>query len=691
MSATQDLLIEIGTEELPPKSLKNLSEAFLSGICEGLETQHIQYNMANPYATPRRLAVLVKGVAVQQPDIPIEKRGPALTAAYDKEGKPSKAAEGFARSCGVSFADLEKLETDKGAWLVYRTLQKGQATTELLNNIIHNALNALPIAKRMRWGNSDFAFVRPIHWVLILLGSQVIETEILGVKSGNTSRGHRFHHPDAITIHHADEYAKKLESDGFVIPTFSIRQQRVKILVEEAAEGLGGTAVIDPALLDEVTSIVENPFPITGEFEKEFLAVPPEALIATIKGNQKYFHVIDAQGQLLPYFITLANIQSKNPNVIKEGNERVIRPRLSDAMFFWNQDKLSPLADRQERLKTVTFQDKLGSLFDKSQRVAIVAGIIAKQLGADPKHAQRAAQLSKCDLMTSMVNEFPELQGIMGDYYARHDNEADAVAIALREQYMPRFWGDNLPQTPIGQALAIADKLDTLVGIFGIGQSPTGDKDPFGLRRATLGILRIVIECALPLNIRVLLQETVKAYPTELTANTTSEQVFEFMLDRLRGYYQEQGINNNSIEAVLSCQPESPLDADRRIRAVEAFQQLPAAESLAAANKRIHNILKKVEEPLPSHPVFTHFTEEAERVLYNQLTHTAEIIKPLLVQGDYQSSLQQLANLRDVVDSFFDKVMVMIDDEKVRRNRLALLQTLRALFLQIADISRLQG
>ncbi|EIJ43281.1 glycyl-tRNA synthetase, tetrameric type, beta subunit [Beggiatoa alba B18LD] len=691
MSATQDLLIEIGTEELPPKHLKTLSEAFLSGICEGLENQHIQYNIANPYATPRRLAVLVKGVAVQQPDIPVEKRGPALAAAYDKEGKPSKAAEGFARSCGVAVADLEKLETDKGAWLVFRTLQKGQATVELLNNIINNALDALPIAKRMRWGSSDFAFVRPIHWVLILFGQQVIETEILGVKSGNTTRGHRFHHPQPIVIPNADDYAKLLESEGFVIPIFSIRQQRVKILVEEAAEILGGTAVIDPALLDEVTSIVENPFPITGEFEKEFLAVPPEALIATIKGNQKYFHVVDAQEKLMPFFITLSNVHSTQPELIKAGNEKVIRPRLSDAMFFWKQDKAKPLAERQEQLKTVIFQDKLGSLLDKSQRVAVTAGMIAQKLGANPQQAQRAALLSKCDLMTNMVNEFPELQGIMGDYYARHDGEAEAVAVALREQYMPRFWGDTLPQTPIGQAVAIADKLDTLVGIFGIGQSPTGDKDPFGLRRATLGILRIVIECALPLNIRTLLREAEKAYPTTLLTQNTSEQVFEFMLERLRGYYQEQGINSDSIEAVLSCQPESPLDADRRIRAVASFQQLPAAESLAAANKRIHNILKKTEESFPDHPVFTHFTEEAERVLYNQLNHTAEAINPLLAQGDYQASLQQLAQLRDAVDSFFDKVMVMVDDEKARRNRLALLQTLRGLFLKIADISRLQG
>ncbi len=690
MSTTQDLLIEIGTEELPPKALLGLSEAFSSGICAGLEQQQLNYNVAIPFATPRRLAVLVKGVAIMQADRQTERRGPALAAATDKAGQPTPAALGFARSCGVEFAALEKLETDKGAWLIHRHIQPGKATAILVPEIIETALAALPIPKRMRWSNLPFEFVRPVHWIVILLGSEVIEANIFGIPSSRETHGHRFHHPQPIALTHADEYAKRLEEQGYVIATFANRREQIRILVEEAAEEIGGKAVIEEALLNEVTSLVEWPVAIIGSFDEKFLDVPPEALIATMKGHQKYFHVINQDGQLLPCFIAISNIESRRSELVRAGNERVIRPRLSDAAFFWKQDRAKSLESRLEQLKTVIFQNKLGNLYDKSKRVAKLAGQIAQQLGAEELQGIRAALLAKCDLLTEMVNEFPELQGIMGSYYARHDQETENVAIALREQYMPRFWGDDLPQTILGQALAIADKLDTLVGIFGIGQPPTGDKDPFGLRRATIGIVRMMIECQLPLDVNQLLAEAQAAYPPNSLLADTSEQVFEFLLERLRGYYQDKGINYDSIEAVLATRPTLPLDANRRILSVEAFRQLPEATSLASANKRIHNILKKSEESFTTQPDPNYFNHPAENQLYEQMETVNQTITPLLQSGDYQTALQQLAGLREAVDNFFNNVLVMDDDPKVRINRLSFLHRIRQLFLQIADISRLQ-
>lgn len=688
---TRDLLIEIGTEELPPKALERLSEAFSAGICSGLEQHQLPYTIATPYATPRRLAVLVKGVPEQAPEQAIEKRGPALKAAYDASGKPSKAAEGFARSCGVSVEQLETLETDKGSWLVYRATQPGAQTAALIPDLITAALAALPIPKRMRWGDFDYEFVRPMRWLLILFGEAVIDTEIMGIRSDRLTRGHRFHHPEPISVPTPHDYARLLEEQGYVIPLFSVRQQRVELLVQETAEMAGGTPVIDPELLKEVASLVEWPVPVLGNFDPAFLEVPAEALIATMKGNQKCFHLVDQDGRLLPHFIAMSNLQSKDPDAVRLGNERVIRPRLSDAAFFWKQDRATPLADRQAVLKNVVFQNKLGTVYEKSQRVAHLSGVIAQQLGALDTLGIRAAQLAKCDLVTEMVGEFPELQGIMGEYYARNDGENEAVAVALREQYMPRFWGDELPQSPIGQALAIAEKLDTLCGIFGIGQPPTGDKDPFGLRRAALGVLRIVIERELPLDLMHLLTEAVNQFPANTVAADTASQVFDFMLERLRGYYQDRGINGDSIEAVISCRPPQPLDADRRIRAVESFRTLPAADSLAAANKRIHNILKKASDTLPAQADPAYFTEKTEQQLFDRLNAVQAQVEPLLAAGDYQTALQQLAELRDTVDSFFDQVMVMADDAKVRANRLALLQQMRDLFGQIADISKLQG
>lgn len=687
---TQDLLIEIGTEELPPKALQSLSEAFASGLCSGLEQQTLSYLLATPFATPRRLAVLIHGVATMQADRQVERRGPALSAAFDKTGQPTKAALGFARSCGVDIGELEKLETDKGAWLNYRSIQPGQALATLLPEIIEAALAALPIPKRMRWGDFNYEFVRPVHWVVILLGNELIPANIFGIASQRHTYGHRFHHPQAIQLSSPAVYAKSLEESGFVIPAFATRREQVRILVEEAADHINGHAVIDDALLDEVTSLVEWPVTVTGCFDNNFLEIPPEVLIASMKGHQKYFPVVDGEGRLLPRFIAVANIASVNPDLVRAGNERVIRPRLSDAAFFWEQDGKTPLARRVESLKTVIFQSKLGSLYDKTQRLAKLTGLIAQQLGVDAALGIRAAELSKTDLLTDMVGEFPELQGIMGEYYARHDDEPAAVATALREQYMPRFWGDELPASVVGQALSIADKLDTLVGIFGIGQPPTGDKDPFGLRRASISLLRIMIECELPLDCYQLLQHAQSTYPGNLIQPDAFTQVFDFILERLRGYYQEQGVHYDSIDAVLACRPTSPLDAARRIRGIEAFRQLPQATSLASANKRIHNILKKASETFTDQPNPAHFNHAVEKALYEQMITVEKQITPLIQKGDYQNALQELATLREAVDEYFEHVMVMDENLQIRINRLSFLQHTRQLFLQIADISCLQ-
>ncbi len=690
MNEAQDLLVEIGTEELPPTSLEALSEAFHSAVCAGLEKHGLNYRIATPYATPRRLAVLARGVDSRQPEQHVERRGPALRAAFDADGQPTNAARGFARSCGVEIGDLEELRTDKGEWLVYRVIQAGRPTRELLPEIIREALDSLPIAKRMRWGANEFDFVRPVHWVVLMLGEDVVESEFFGVRANRMTAGHRFHHPDPIHLREAGDYARMLEKHGWVLPLFSSRRERVSILVREAAELQGGMAVIDDDLLNEVTSLVEWPQAVVGHFDEEFLEVPPECLIATMKGNQKYFHLVDLDNKLLPYFIAISNIESRDPEIIKAGNERVIRPRLADAKFFWDRDSAHPLESRWEKLKNVIFEVRLGSLYDKSRRIASLAGEIARQLGGDEFLAIRAGQLCKCDLLSDMVGEFPELQGIMGEYYARRDGENEAVAVALREHYLPRYWGDQLPATRLGQAVALADRLDTLVGIFGLGQGPTGDRDPFGLRRAALGVLRIITEGELPLDLPDLLERAAAAYPAGLLPPEVGDQVFDFMLERMKGYYAEQGAPQDSTDAVLSCRPRRPHDARLRVMGVEAFRGLPAAESLAAANKRIHNILKKAGEEIPGAADPTYFKHARERALYDRLREVAELMEPRVAEGDYSHALEHLAELREAVDGFFDEVMVMDENPVVRRNRLALLQTLRALFLRVADVSMLR-
>ncbi len=688
---SQDLLIEIGTEELPPKALKKLSLAFLGAVKTGLEKADLEFANIRPFASPRRLALLISELAEHTPDKNIERRGPALQAAYGEDGCPTQAAIGFARSCGVEVEDLDKLETDKGSWLVYKSQQQGQATSALIPDIVTAALDALPIPKRMRWGSLDAQFVRPVHWAILLFGNDIIESEILSVRTGRTTYGHRFHHPGPIEIPAPSEYEVLLESEGKVIADFDRRASTVRAQVESKAMDLKGHAVIHDALLEEVTAMVEWPAAVAGQFEERFLVVPQEALISTMSANQKYFHLVDLQNKLLPYFITISNIESRDEAKVQAGNERVIRPRFADAEFFWNQDRKQRLDSHLKELKTVVFQQKLGSVFDKTQRVSKLAARIARQLKAESSLAIRAAELSKCDLMTKMVGEFPNLQGIMGRYYAEHDGEDKAVAEAIDQHYLPRFAGDGLPDGVISQAVALADRLDTLVGIFAIGQLPTGDKDPYALRRAALGVLRIMIENKIDLDLQQLLTLAAQQFDVNIKADKAVEQVMDFIFDRLRAYYQEQGIRPDVLDAVTALKPARPVDINKRIHAVNSFRKLPEAESLAAANKRSGNILKKVKGKLPKKIKTSLLTEEAEQNLYQALTELTASVDPLLASSDYEPALQQLAGLREPVDTFFDDVMVMVDDTKLRDNRIALLNQLHGMFLQVADISRLQN
>ena len=691
MTATRDLLVEIGTEELPPKALGRLRDALQSSLDSLLDENGLAHGDSRAYATPRRLAVVIKDVPIAQADRDITKRGPAVKAAFDADGKPTKPAEGFARSCGVAVSELQEMETPKGRWLVYNSTVTGKAATDLIPALLEKALKALPMPKRMRWGNSDIEFVRPLHWVVLLFGEEPIAANILGVDSDRYSRGHRFHHNEAIAITAPDAYVETLEQDGMVEVDMERRRESIRTQITEAGAALGGQALIDAALLDEVTALVEWPVAISGSYDPRFLEVPAEALVSSMQDHQKYFPVVDAQGQLLPYFITVANIASKDPEQIKAGNERVIRPRLEDAAFFWNQDRKQSLHSRAAQLDSVTFQKRLGSLGDKQTRIAALASTLAEQSGFAIEPIQRAAALCKCDLVTSMVFEFPDLQGIMGRYYALHDGEDERVATALDECYQPRFAGDALPASETGQALAIAERLDTLVGIFAIGQRPTGDKDPFGLRRSALGVLRILIEKQLDLDLRTLIDNAASNYPADLKANTVSDDLFSFMMERLRAWYLDAGYEVHVFAAVLARQPARPLDFDQRMQAVRAFRDLPEADSLSAANKRIRNILRKAETAIPETYDKTLLQEPAEQALATALEGLDTHTRPLFKQRDYTNALCQLAALHAPVDAFFDNVMVMADDTALRDNRLALLQALSALFLQVADISLLQG
>ncbi len=690
MAEHKDLLIEIGTEELPPKALQKLSKSFSSEIIAGLKKAELAFGEIKTYATPRRLAVWVQAVALQQADKNIERRGPALAAAFDDAGNPTKAAQGFAQSCGVGVDDLGRMENKKGSWLCFCSEKKGTQANTLLPGIVTDALAKLPIPKRMRWGASEAEFVRPVHWIVLLHGGDTVPGEILGMTTGNQTRGHRFHHPGTLTVLEPSSYAALLEERGYVIADFEKRREIVRTQVMEKGQALGGEAVIDIDLLDEVTALVEWPVALAGRFEETFLAVPHEALISTMEDNQKYFSVVNRKGSLLPHFITVANIESTDSGKIIEGNERVIRPRFADAAFFWEQDRKQTLESRIESLKSVTFQEKLGSLYDKTERVRILATEIAASMGVDVEQAGRAAQLCKCDLMTNMVGEFPKLQGIAGRYYAEHDGESGSVANALEEQYLPRQAGDSLPLDGIAQSLALADRIDTLMGIFGIGQKPTGARDPFALRRASLAVLRILIEGELNLDLQALLQTAEAGLQGRIEADKAQENCLDYIFDRLNAYYLDQGISADVIDAVMVQRPTRPLDFDHRIQAVSHFRQLPEAASLAAANKRIRNILRKVDEIIPNAIDEERLIESAEKKLYEEVHALEADVSVLFDEGAYASALSRLAGLREPVDTFFDEVMVMTDDAVLKGNRLALLNKLGSLFLRAADLSRLQ-
>ncbi|MGB1952072.1 MAG: glycine--tRNA ligase subunit beta [Marinobacter sp.] len=688
--ATQDFLVELGTEELPPKALKPLSDALTAGITQGLTDAGIGFGEVESFAAPRRLAVRVRNLADAQPDKSVEKRGPAVKAAFDDAGNPTRALTGFATSLGVTPDQLDTLETDKGAWVVFRTVENGRPTVELMPELVEQALAGLPIPKRMRWGAYRTEFVRPVHWAIMLFGNKIIDTPIMGLNPGNKTRGHRFHCPKSLIVPTPGDYEVVLKQEGYVIADFAERREQIRAGVTALAEKeAGGKAVIDEDLLDEVTALNEWPVPLMGRFEERFLEVPAEALISSMKEHQKYFHVVTAAGDMLPLFITVANLQSKDPAQVISGNEKVIRPRLSDAAFFYETDRKTRLEDRIDQLKPIVFQDKLGSIYDKSVRVAALAKKIAAAIGSDPALAERAAMLAKTDLVTEMVLEFTDLQGIMGQYYAEHDGEAGDVAKALNEQYMPRFAGDDLPTTLTGCAVAIADRLDSLVGLFGINQPPSGTRDPFALRRASLGVLRIIIERELPLDLQTCCQWAEDNF-TVLTEQNTAATVVDYMLERFRAHYDEQGIGAEVFLAVHARRPTKPLDFDRRVKAVEAFRQLPEALALAGANKRVSNILTKQGGDTVGETVDKNLLQDqAEQALAEHISQQADKVLPLFEQGDYAAALTSLASLREPVDNFFDDVMVMAEDEAIRNNRLAMLNQLRNLFLRVADISLL--
>ena len=686
---TQNFLVEIGTEELPPKALKTLATSFADNVEAELNQAGLTFDKIEWFAAPRRLAVKVLNLATQQPSKEIEKRGPAVSAAFDAEGKPTKAAEGWARGCGITVDQAERIATDKGEWLVHRAKIEGQPTKNLLNGIVTNALAKLPIPKPMRWADKTVQFIRPVHTVTMLLGDELIEGEILGVASARTIRGHRFLGEKEFEIQHADQYPQLLREKGSVVADFNERKAEILAKSQAKATALGGVADIEESLLEEVASLVEYPNVLAAKFEERFLAVPAEALVYTMKGDQKYFPIYDKDGKLLPHFIFVSNINPEDPTAIIEGNEKVVRPRLTDAEFFFKTDLKQKLVDRLPRLETVLFQQQLGTLKDKTDRIEQLAGEIAKQIGADEAKAKRAGLLSKCDLMTNMVFEFTDTQGVMGMHYARHDGEDEEVAVALNEQYMPRFAGDELPKSLVASAVALADKFDTLTGIFGIGQAPKGSADPFALRRAALGALRIIVEKNLPLDLEDLVKKSAALFGDKLTNSNVVADVVDFMLGRFRAWYQDEGIAVDVIQAVLARRPTRPADFDARVRAVSHFRTLDSAEALAAANKRVANILAKAEGDIGAVDVAL-CIEPAEQVLAQSVLSLAKEVQPLIAQGEYTAVLDKLAGLRQPVDNFFDNVMVNSEDAKLRQNRLAILNTLQGLFLQVADISLLQ-
>jgi len=683
MSA-QDFLVELGTEELPPKALNTLADAFLAGIEKGLQAAGLTYSAKQVYAAPRRLAVLVTQLSTQQPDRSVNLDGPPRQAAFDADGNPTQAALGFAKKCGVDLSEIDQ----SGPKLRYSQSIAGKPTTSLLPTIVEDSLNDLPIPKRMRWGARREEFVRPTQWLVMLFGDQVIDCTILAQTAGRESRGHRFHHPESVRITSPAGYLNDLRN-AHVLADFEERRQLISKRVAELALQHEGSAIVPPSLLDEVTSLVEWPVPLVCSFEERFLDVPQEALITTMQDNQKYFCLLDADGKLLPRFITVANIESKDPSQIILGNEKVVRPRLTDAEFFFKQDKKQKLETFNQRLQNVVFQAQLGSVFDKAERVSKLAAFIAPRIGGDAQRAARAGLLSKCDLATEMVGEFPEMQGIAGYYYALADGEPEDVALALNEQYMPRGAGAELPTTLTGAAVAIADKLDTLVGIFGIGMLPTGSKDPYALRRAALGILRILIDKQLDLDLIQTVKFAVTQFGARVKANGLADQVLEFIFDRLRARYEDEGVDVAVYLSVRALQPGSALDFDQRVQAVQAFRKLPEAAALAAVNKRVSNLLSKAEGSIAQTVEPKYFDNANEFSLYSAIQQADQAVQPMAAARQYSESLARLAALREPVDAFFEAVMVNAEDASVRANRYALLSRLRGLFLGVADISLL--
>jgi len=698
MADTHQFLVEIGTEELPPKALRTLSDAFGAGLRQALEKASLTFAAVSCYATPRRLAIRVDDLAARQPDRELERRGPPVRVAIDDNGSPTKAGLKFAESCHVPFDQLGRIATDKGEYLHCRVTEAGASAESLLPGLVETAVSQIPIPRRMRWGSTDHEFVRPVHWFVMLLDESVVDGALFGVEAGRETRGHRFHSPGPLVLTSAADYPTVLQRDAFVVADFDTRRALVRSGVYELAATINGQPVHDMALLDEVTALVEWPVAVAGRFEDRFLELPREVLISTLQAHQRYFPVESADGRLLARFIAVSNIESREPARVADGNERVVRPRLSDAAFFWDKDRATPLAAREAALDGVIFQKRLGTMRDKSARVAALAGDIGMALGLPDEtiaSAQRAAALAKCDLLTEMVGEFPDLQGIMGRYYAIGDGEPETVAMAIEEQYRPRFAGDALPETDTGRVLALADKLDTLSGIFAIGQRPTGTKDPFGLRRAALGALRILIEVGLELDLAVLLQSAAARIPDIDHPGQTADAVFDYMMERLRAYYTDGAgtfrASPEMFEAVHARHPASPLDFHRRIEAVRSFADLPEADSLSAANKRVANILRQAGEDEIRTTQPERFVEAEERTLHERLETLREEIEPLLARQEYGMVLQRLATLREPVDAFFDTVLVMSEDPALRSNRLALLGQMRALFLRTADLSRLGG
>jgi glycyl-tRNA synthetase beta chain len=687
-----DLLVEIGTEELPPRALRGLMDAFAANLGSEIDEARLEHGELHAYASPRRLAVIVEALATGQEDRRLSQKGPPVSVAYDDDGKPLPPATAFAKKCGIEVTELGRVETEKGAWLVAETVEKGRTTAELLPALIEKALADLPIPRRMRWGDGEAEFVRPVHWVVLLHGSDVIEGAVMGFPCGNTTLGHRFHSKGPITIPKPSAYLQTLEKKGRVIADFDARRKLVQEGVERMAKKANGHIVDGEALYDEVAALVEWPVPVLGKFDEAFLELPREVVVSTLTGHQRYFPIADDNDALLPSFVTVANLESKDPDKVRDGNERVIRPRLADAAFFWDSDRRKALSTRREALRDVVYQRGLGSLYDKSARTAELAILIAASLGIESSAVERAAGLCKCDLLTGMVGEFPDLQGTMGRYYAISDGESEAVAAAISEHYQPRFAGDALPETDEGRILAIADRLDTLAGIFTIGKKPSGNRDPFGLRRAALGIIRISIECRLDLDLKALIAKSLELQPAgKEDPQELAEALYTFITERLRRYFldRDADLATETFDAVMARQPSSLVDFELRLAAVQAFLRLDEAQSLASANKRIANILRQAGATETTDIIEKLLEEDAERALYDALVSAEVTVRPLLAERDYTRALQGLAALRQPVDRFFDDVMVMADDDAVRANRLALLGGLRALFLDVADISRL--